>query len=186
MAFRSLLPVLSLALIGFIQAAPALADNEGDVIRLPGNGALRVEPDDHEPGRVERYLPGGGLLLSFDADSSQSVDPEEIEAGIATAFAAADTNGDGVLSALEQQAWAAGLPTRDDSLANPVQFDPNLDRSVSFEEFSARIAAMAYEYRAEGETEIHIADLQAPEREDKRGPLGRAIFAERSADRVRD
>ena len=36
-----------------------------------------------------------------------------------------------LLQMLEQQAWARSLPTRDNSLANPVRFDPNLDRRTA-------------------------------------------------------
>lgn len=181
MATRLFLSFSALAIMAASSALSAHGEGEGeeDLVRLPGNGIVRIEPGQRAEGPRQRYLPGGGLLLSFDTDGSESISDAELHAGISAAFLTADANGDGNLSALEQIDWAASLPTRDDSLANPVQFDPNLDRIVSPAEFSARIMAMANEYRADGDSEIRLADLRAPERDESRRSRDRALFAER-------
>lgn len=148
---------------------------DGDeLVRLPGQqgsaapaqaGGVAVLP-----GQGEKLVSGGVLLLSFDLDGDRLVSAEELGAGVLAAFSAADQNGDGQLTALEQQAWAALLPVRDDTLANPVRFDPNLDRIVTREEFSAVILQLAGRYQTQ-DGSITSADLiqrDRAEREDRR------------------
>jgi hypothetical protein len=125
-----------------------------------------------------RLVPGGGLFASFDADGDGRISPAELAAGSPRRFQVlADANGDGQLVALEQQDWAAGLPTRDDTLTNPVRFDPNLDRVVTFEEFEAVISQLAKNYQDDNGV-IEIAKLSAPdpkpERGERRPPSGGA------------
>ena len=149
---------------------PARADDKPqELLRLPGAGELKQPAV--PGGKRDRLVPGGGLFVSFDANRDGMVSVSEIETGIRMAFARADTNGDGVLSAFEQQDWARGLPTRDDTLANPVRFDPNLDRRVSVEEFSDVIIALAGDYREDDSSVIEIAALQAPGRAGEAGKL---------------
>lgn len=155
--------------------APSVADaQEGDIVRLPGTGELR---DVRPGGERQRFVPGGGLLISFDANADDVVTTEEVSTGIEAAFNAADANGDGTLSAFEQQAWAGSLPTRDESLANPVRFDPDLDRQVSAEEFALVIARIAESYASEDSGAIYRDSLRATEqprrREARTGQLQR-------------
>lgn len=170
----------SLALLAGL-AAPAFADlQEGDIVRLPGTGELR---DALPGGERQRLVPGGGLLISFDADGNDIVTMAEIGTGIDAAFEAADENGDGTLSAFEQQAWADSLPTRDESLANPVRFDPNLDRRVSLEEFSQVIERIAESYTSEESGVIYRDSLRAADttrrREANRDDVRRVREAQR-------
>ncbi len=151
----------------------AQAETEGDeLVRLPGQG--EANPDSG-PGHMKlgRLVPGGGLIASFDTNADGRISAAELAAGTKAAFAAADANGDGQLVAIEQQDWAASLPTRDDTLANPVRFDPNLDRVVTFQEFHAAIVQLAASYEDASGT-IEIASLSAPEprqeRSDRRAP----------------
>lgn len=154
---------LSLALLVSVAgAASADTQSESDVVRLPGQGELRVPNRAGEPR--ERLVPGGGLILSFDADGNGTVTQAEVNAGIVAAFEAADANDSGTLSALEQQAWAGSLPTRDESLANPVRFDPNLDRAVSPEEFAMVIQGLADSYSSPDTGEITLENLKTTER----------------------
>lgn len=140
--------ILTLAL-----ANPAFAREENDlqgddIVRLPGQpsgGEAQRPPGLPEKG--EKLVPGGVLLLSFDRNADGDISPQELSEGVAAAFIAADVNADGQLTALEQQAWASSLPLRDDTLANPVRFDPNLDRIVTLEEFSAVIFQLAAGYQ---------------------------------------
>lgn len=143
-----------------------LADDvidEDEVVRLPGSGEVKSD-DDRAKLKADRLKPGGGLLASFDTNGNGSISQAELEAGIKAAFRAADENDDAELTALEQQAWAESLPTRDDSLANPVRFDPNLDRRVSYAEFRSVIISLTQDYR-DGDSELKLASLKAPERD---------------------
>ena len=150
------------------QTSPAIAEDE--LVLLPGQGELRDKVD-RERFKAERLKPGAGLFISFDSDANGAVTPTEIADGIPLAFASADANADGFLTALEQQDWAASLPTRDDSLANPVRFDPNLDRRVDLSEFTSVISGLGEDYADEASGDVLVADLKAekadrPERED--------------------
>lgn len=176
---------LSLGLIAFACAMPSLAqdllvvtevstddvtvEDEDAIVRLPANGEVR-SPRDRERLQADKLKLGGGLLASFDTDEDGIVSRADLAAGIEAAFADADANEDGELTALEQQAWARSLPTRDNSLANPVRFDPNLDRRVSFEEFSAVITDLWNDYRADGDDVLKVAALKAPEEKKNRFP----------------
>lgn len=162
------LPLLMSALLLAPVAGPAMAEDD-TLVRLPGSGEVKSEQA-RSKLKADRLKPGGGLLASFDTDENGKISETELRAGIELAFFEADQNGDGALTALEQQAWARGLPTRDDSLANPVRFDPNLDRRVSFAEFSAVISNLAVDYTGDGHTELHLASLKAPKEKKRDRP----------------
>ncbi len=156
--FISCAAALALGLCAF-----AGADDRGDdeIVRLPSTGLVKAGELSRLDGTA-RLVPGGGLIASFDADEDGYVSADELTGGIRAAFAAADANEDGHLTALEQQAWAESLPTRDDTLANPVRFDPNLDRIVTFEEFDMVIRQLAAPFQDELGG-ILIARLKATE-----------------------
>lgn len=147
-------------------SSPAHAEDD-EIVRLPGSGEVKSDSARRKL-KADKLKPGGGLLASFDTDDNGRVSQEELRAGIEGAFLAADENGDGELTAIEQQKWAENLPTRDDSLGNPVRFDPNLDRRVSYSEFSAVISDLWADYRKDGQEVLRIADLKAPDREPNR------------------
>ena len=168
--------VLALGMTSFAAHAQG-ADDADDIVRLPGQGLVKA---DAFPGRKapERLVPGGGLMMSFDLNGDGRVSTDELTTGAKRAFASADIDKDGALTAIEQRAWANNLPTRDDTLANPVRFDPNLDRMVSEDEFSAVIIQLAAAYSEANSGDILLASLTAPERPRERG---RGIFGERRA-----
>ncbi|MFN3313050.1 MAG: hypothetical protein ACK46Q_06260 [Hyphomonas sp.] len=152
----------------------AVGDPEiDDIVRLPGE-TQRANGGPPQPKGM-RYVPAGGLFASFDTNEDGKITREELVTGIHAAFTEADINEDGNLSALEQQAWAANLPVRDDTLANPVRFDPNLDRIVTFEEFESILLQLAENYQDENGN-IPVKSLLVPEKEERRngmmGPRG--------------
>ena len=148
--------------------AAAGATEIDDIVRLPGE-TQRPERGPRQPEGM-RYVPAGGLFASFDTNEDGVITQDELAAGIRATFTEADANADGNLSALEQQAWAAELPVRDDTLANPVRFDPNLDRIVTFEEFNSILLELAANYQ-DLNGDIAVTGLLVPEREERRGGL---------------
>ncbi len=167
--------VASIALI-----APASfgqeASESDEIVRLPGQGL--VKSDDFYAGRKgpppKKLVPGGGLIISFDTNKDGVVTAEELSIGADAAFHDADANQDGDLTALEQQAWAQNLPTRDDTLANPMRFNPNLDRIVSLVEFVSVIENLASDYAEGSSGAIQLAALEAQNgRSEKRPAIRR-------------
>lgn len=156
---RNLAAIAISLLFSGLGALPVLADDEDELVLLPGNGELR-SPEDRERIRADRLKPGGGLFLTFDEDEDGRITPSEIQAGIPQAFSSADSNRDGYLTALEQRDWADALPTRDDSLANPTRFDPNLDRRVDLGEFTEVIHALSVDYADEATGLILLSSLR--------------------------
>ncbi len=158
------LSIIALVAGSFAMTAQAQVDvqvDEDEIVRLPGQGEVR-DKRVKDKARADRLKPGGGLFITFDQDEDGRISSSEIDSGIPVAFQAADKNQDGHLTALEQQDWAASLPTRDDSLANPFRFDPNLDRRVDLDEFTLVINNLGLDYADEASGDIIIADLKAP------------------------
>lgn len=152
------------ALLLLAPVAPSLAETPDELERLPARGELKPDEMRAAAGTLPpRLRPGGGLLLSFDANGDGRIDADEIARGTALAFAAADADASGHVTILEQADWARSLPTRDETLANPTRFDPNLDRRVSPEEFAGVISALAADYAGEDGGVIEMSALKAPE-----------------------
>lgn len=166
--------ICTIILFSFAFAEISVAQ-EDDIVRLKhaGQGLVKPTKDLNAPyrnsGPKSRYVPGGGLMMSFDYNEDQHVSMDELARGAKDAFANADANEDGTLSALEQQDWAEDLPTQDDTLANPVRFDPNLDRRVSLEEFSSVILQLGLAYVDQDLQLIKLSDLRAqPKRAERK------------------
>lgn len=169
----SLCMVLAAALCSAGPASAAEPPADDPIVRLPPRGELKElgpgprggRQGERDAPRRTRIVPGGGLLMSFDTDADGTVSEPELDAGIIEQFAAADANDDDRLTPLEQIDWADGLPTRDDTLANSVRFDPNLDRVVTPEEFDAVIRQLAAAYADEEAGTLLVAGLVVTEEE---------------------
>ena len=87
---------------------------------------------------AERLPPGlppsAALLLRFDADKDGIVTKDEMDAGLKTDYATADSNSDGCINPSEVRAENTQRLRRDASQASPL-VDWNLDGCVDIREF---------------------------------------------------
>lgn len=132
---------LALALAGSLAVTPASAQTTGvdRIDRVPGGAAPG-------PGRneaVRLVKPGALLFASFDRNFDGVVTADEIDLGTAGSFAVADKNKDGSITGFEQSDWAAAMGASAEVLSNPMQFDLDLDRSVTPVEFAAGLKRIA-------------------------------------------
>jgi hypothetical protein len=101
--------------------------------------------EDREP--VRALLSSDAMLfVSFDTDGNLATSMDEIEAGLNREFARADANTDNALTPIEFQNWAnAALGG---GMLGPyrLDFDRNVDNSITREEFDTEIRARANEY----------------------------------------
>ncbi len=119
----------------------------------------KVVRDGRDLRGVRIARPGALLFASFDTDGSLSVSLQEIADGAPKAFNTADHNKDGTLSIFEQQDWASALGSHDGPLANAVNFDANIDRRVTLEEFTAGLERIGGSYVDELSGEILFSNL---------------------------
>jgi hypothetical protein len=101
--------------------------------------------EDREP--VRALLSSDAMLfVSFDADGNLSTSMEEIEAGLNREFARADANTDNALTPIEFQNWANQALGGGQLGPYRLDFDRNVDNSITREEFDAELRARANEY----------------------------------------
>jgi len=78
---------------------------------------------------------GALLFAGFDRNGDYEIDPAEIKAGIEQAFDRADTDGTGVLSLVELEAWRQKALGSIEAAPNNFTFAPNFARTVSPSKF---------------------------------------------------
>ena len=111
-------------------------------------------PSGSAPGNdpVRALLSGDAMMLvSFDANGDLSVSTEEINAGLAREFARADTGGDGSLAPIEFQNWANAVLGGGPMGPYRLDFDRNVDNTITREEFDAEIRARVDQYDENGD-----------------------------------
>ncbi|MBY0563394.1 MAG: hypothetical protein K2P58_04325 [Hyphomonadaceae bacterium] len=114
------------------------------------------------------------MFVSFDGDGDAAVTSAEIESGIAREFARADANNDTQLQPIEFQNWANLVLGGGQLGPFRLDFDRNVDNSITRAEFEAEIRARASDYdedqsrtltRAEFVRLVGQARPPAPERQ---------------------
>ncbi|HET9230661.1 MAG TPA: hypothetical protein VFO00_05205 [Vitreimonas sp.] len=101
---------------------------------------------------VRALLSGDAMMLvSFDANGDLSVTAEEINAGLAREFARADTSGDGSLSPIEFQNWANAVLGGGPMGPYRLDFDRNVDNTITRAEFDTEIRARVDQYDENGD-----------------------------------
>ncbi|HCK84627.1 MAG TPA: hypothetical protein DHW63_08965 [Hyphomonadaceae bacterium] len=104
--------------------------------------------DENEP--IRALLSADALMfVSFDTDGDFGVDAAEVEAGIAREFARADSNRDGALQPIEFQNWASIVLGGGQMGPFRLDFDRNVDNSITREEFESEIRGRVRDYDAD-------------------------------------
>jgi hypothetical protein len=86
------------------------------------------------------------MFVSFDADGDLVSSAAEIEAGITREFTRADTNTDGNLAPIEFQNWANSVLGGGQMGPYRLDFDRNVDNTISNSEFVTEIQGRAHDY----------------------------------------
>jgi hypothetical protein len=102
------------------------------------------------------------VFVSFDSNGDLMVDAGEIEAGVAREWVRADTSGDSVLAPLEFGAWAEAALGGNQLPPFRLDFDRNVDNSISEEEFRTEFAARVSDYDANGDGVLSRAEMLRP------------------------
>lgn len=111
-----------------------------------GSGSLAA----NDP--VRALLSGDAMMLvSFDTNGDLQVTTEEVDAGLEREFARADANGDGSLSPLEFQNWSNAVLGGGPMGPYRLDFDRNVDNTITREEFEAEIRARVSQYDENGD-----------------------------------
>ncbi len=96
---------------------------------------------------VRALLSGDAMMfVSFDADGDLSTTSAEIEAGIAREFTRADSGGDGALTPIEFQAWSNGVLGGNQTGPYRLDFDRNVDNTITRAEFETEIRGRVTDY----------------------------------------
>jgi hypothetical protein len=90
------------------------------------------------------------MFISFDADGDLSVSAAEIEAGINREFTRADANGDGALAPIEFQNWSNAVLGGTQLGPFRLDFDRNVDNSITRQEFETEIRGRVRDYDEDG------------------------------------
>lgn len=121
------------------------------------------------------------MYASFDADDDLLITEAEIEAGISREFVRADQNGDGALAPLEFAAWSQAALGGNQLPPYRLDFDRNVDNSITAEEFATEIRGRARDYDKDEDGVLRRAEFlrQTPRARARIGPPAGA--EERSA-----
>jgi len=114
-------------------------------LALAGCASGRGDGPSRDP--IRALLSGDSMMfVSFDANNDLSISRDELEAGLAREFTRADVNGDGALSPIEFQNWSNSV--FGGNLMGPyrLDFDRNVDNTISREEFETELRARFSDY----------------------------------------
>jgi hypothetical protein len=101
---------------------------------------------------VRALLSGDAMMLvSFDANGDLSITTDEIDAGLAREFARADVGGDGSLTPIEFQNWSNAVLGGGPMGPYRLDFDRNVDNTITREEFDNEIKARVRQYDENGD-----------------------------------
>lgn len=101
----------------------------------------------HESEPIRALLSADALLfVGFDANGDLGTDADEIEAGIGREFTRADANRDNALQPIEFQNWANAVLGGGQLGPYRLDFDRNVDNTITRAEFETEIRARVRDY----------------------------------------
>jgi hypothetical protein len=105
-----------------------------------GSGGPTAEP-------IRALLSGDAMMfVSFDTDGDLSTTAAEVETGIVREFTRADASGDGALTPIEFQSWATAVLAGSQLGPYRLDFDRNVDNSITRAEFETEIRGRVRDY----------------------------------------
>ena len=100
---------------------------------------------DNEP--IRALLSADALMfVSFDTDGDLATSAAEVNAGIPREFARGDVNRDGALQPIEFQSWANAVLGGGQMGPFRLDFDRNVDNSITRDEFESEIRSRVRDY----------------------------------------
>ncbi len=124
---------------------------------------------------IRALLSGDAMMfVSFDTNGDLNVSRDELEAGITREYARIDTNGDTNVSPIEFQNWANAVFGGGQMGPYRLDFDRNVDNTITREEFETEIRARFSDYDENGDSQI------------ARGEMVRLVGAARPPARARE
>ncbi|HWA01814.1 MAG TPA: hypothetical protein VG841_16015 [Caulobacterales bacterium] len=106
--------------------------------------------DRNAPPPLHALISADALVFAtFDTDGDLKVSGAELEAGITREFARADVNHDGALQPIEFQNWSNAALGGANLPPYRLDFDRNVDNTITAEEFHDELAARAHSYDAD-------------------------------------
>ncbi|MEZ5996650.1 MAG: EF-hand domain-containing protein [Hyphomonadaceae bacterium] len=104
----------------------------------------------HDRAPIRALLSADALMfVSFDTDGDLNVSRAELEAGVAREFARADANGDASLTPIEFQNWSNLVLGGTQIGPYRLDFDRNVDNTITREEFETELSARMSAYDAD-------------------------------------
>ncbi|HEX8900629.1 hypothetical protein [Vitreimonas sp.] len=101
--------------------------------------------DNREP--IRALISADALMfVGFDTDGDLRTSAAEIEAGISREFGRADSNGDGAVAPIEFQNWSNTALGGGQIGPYRLDFDRNVDNTITREEFEAEIRGRVSDY----------------------------------------
>lgn len=99
------------------------------------------------------------MLVSFDTDGDLSITTAEVDAGLDREFRRADANGDGSLAPIEFSNWSTLVLGGGQMGPYRLDFDRNVDNTITREEFDTEIRARVHDYDADGSGTLSRAEF---------------------------
>jgi len=135
-------------LVGALCVTAACASGGDRGPRMPSGDPVRV------------LLSADALVFAaYDANGDLSISTAERDAAIAAEWARADENSDGALTPIEFQAWVSAALGGSNAPPYRLDFDRNVDNSITREEFETELRSRFDDYDANDDGSVVRAEF---------------------------